>query len=356
MTTTTEEEKTPFTIVTGFLGAGKTTLINYILTEQREKRICVIENEFGEINIDEKLVGENLASKEDLIQMDNGCACCSIRGDLVRTLGSLVKKRKQFDAILLETTGLADPAPIISTIKSNQWIDDNFEIDSVICMADAKHVKQHLDEVKPDGAVNEAVQQVAFADRILLNKVDLVSPEELDAIQATVQTINKFAKILTCEKSRADLSKIIGVNSFDVDKCTELDPILFTPEGEEKHKEDDVASPPKKVAKVHDLSMVSSCGISIEGYLDVPKFNMFMAELLQTRAADLYRTKGVLSFAGQGTTKFVFQGVHEQINFGPAQTPWSESEPRISKIVFIGRNLDRKFLNDAIKDCLVEGP
>mmetsp|Transcript_21066 Transcript_21066/g.67881 ORF Transcript_21066/g.67881 Transcript_21066/m.67881 type:complete len:354 (+) Transcript_21066:122-1183(+) len=222
-----EDAKTPFTIVTGFLGAGKTTLINYILTEQKEKRICVIENEFGEINIDEKLVGENLASKEDLIKMDNGCACCSIRGDLVRTLGSLVKKRKQFDSVLLETTGLADPAPIIATIKSNQWIDDNFEIDSVVCLADTKHVKQHLDEVKPDGAVNEAVQQVAFADRVLLNKVDLVTPEELDAIQTTILSINKFAVILTCERSRVDLSQIVGVNSFDVDKCTELDPELF---------------------------------------------------------------------------------------------------------------------------------
>ena len=126
-----EETKTPFTIITGFLGAGKTTLINYILTEQRDKRICVIENEFGEINIDEKLVSANMASKEDLIQMDNGCACCSIRGDLVRTLGGLVEKRQQFDAVMLETTGLADPAPIIATLKSNQWIDDNFAIDAV---------------------------------------------------------------------------------------------------------------------------------------------------------------------------------------------------------------------------------
>ena len=131
--TAKDEAKTPFTIITGFLGAGKTTLINYILTEQRDKRICVIENEFGEINIDEKLVSANMASKEDLIQMDNGCACCSIRGDLVRTLGGLVEKRQQFDAVMLETTGLADPAPIIATLKSNQWIDDNFAIDAVVC-------------------------------------------------------------------------------------------------------------------------------------------------------------------------------------------------------------------------------
>mmetsp|Transcript_19664 Transcript_19664/g.60820 ORF Transcript_19664/g.60820 Transcript_19664/m.60820 type:complete len:354 (+) Transcript_19664:1512-2573(+) len=341
-----EQEKTSFSIITGFLGAGKTTLINYILKEQKEKRICVIENEFGEINIDEKLVGENLASKEDLIQMDNGCACCSIRGDLVRTLGTLVKTRKQFDCVILETTGLADPAPIISTIKSNQWIDDNFKIDSVICLADAKHVSLHLDEAKPDGAVNEAVQQVAFADRILLNKVDLVTPDELEALKERIAAINKFAPVLTCERSKVDLSRVVGVDSFDVEKCAALDPALFS---------SSEAEPLKKKPKVHDLSMVSSCGISVEGYLDVPKFNLFMAELLQTRAADLYRTKGVLSFAGQGNTKFVFQGVHEQINFGPAQSPWAHDEPRVSNIVFIGRNLDRKMLNDAIKDCLVTG-
>jgi len=335
--------KTPFTIVTGFLGAGKTTLINYILTEQRDKRICVIENEFGEINIDEKLVSANMASKEDLIQMDNGCACCSIRGDLVRTLGGLVEKRLQFDAVMLETTGLADPAPIIATLKSNQWIDDNFQIDAVVCLASAKHVKAHLEEVKPDGAVNEAVQQVAFSDKILLNKVDLVSPEELASIRKDIRKINHFAEVIECEKSRVDLTKIIGINSFDIEKCIDLDPVLFKQGGLEES------------GKVHDLSMVSSVGISVEGFLDVPKFNIFMAELLQTRAADLYRSKGVLSFAGQGNQKFVFQGVHEQIDFGPAQTTWEPDEARVSKIVFIGRNLDRAFLTGKIEACLVEG-
>jgi len=340
-----DEAKTPFTIITGFLGAGKTTLINYILTEQRDKRICVIENEFGEINIDEKLVSANMASKEDLIQMDNGCACCSIRGDLVRTLGGLVEKRQQFDAVMLETTGLADPAPIIATLKSNQWIDDNFAIDAVVCLASAKHVKAHLEEQKPDGAVNEAVQQVAFSDKILLNKVDLVTPDELTAIRKDIRKINHFAEVIECERSKVDLKKIIGINSFDIEKCIDLDPVLFKKtEGEEPAS-----------SKVHDLSMVSSCGISVEGFLDVPKFNIFMAELLQTRAADLYRSKGVLSFAGQGDQKFVFQGVHEQIDFGPAQTQWQKGERRVSKIVFIGRNLDRKFLTDKIESCLVPG-
>ena len=312
---TTEVAKTPFTVITGFLGAGKTTLINYILTEQSQKRICVIENEFGEINIDEKLISDNIKAKEDLVTMDNGCACCSVRGDLVRTLGMIAEKRHQFDAVFLETTGLADPAPIINTIKSNQFIEDNFIIDAVICVADAKHVKQHMDEVKPDGAVNEAVQQVVFADRILLNKVDIVSKDELAAIRDTVTSINNFAKIIPCERSRCDLNELIGINSFSIDRCTELDPELF--DGTEGG------------GKRHDLSMVSSCGISMEGLYDVTKFNVFMAALLQERAKDIYRSKGVLAFEGQGNQKFVFQGVHEQIDFGPASSEWKEDEPKV---------------------------
>ncbi len=195
------------------------------------------------------------------------------------------------------------------------------------------------------GAVNEAVQQVAFSDKILLNKVDLVTPDELVAIRKDIRKINHFAEVIECERSRVDLKKIIGINSFDIEKCIDLDPVLFKKtEGEEPTS-----------GKVHDLSMVSSCGISVEGFLDVPKFNIFMAELLQTRAADLYRSKGVLSFAGQGDQKFVFQGVHEQIDFGPAQTQWQKGERRVSKIVFIGRNLDRKFLTEKIESCLVPG-
>ena len=179
----------------------------------------------------------------------------------------------------------------------------------------------------------------------MLNKVDLVTPDELTAIRKDIRKINHFAEVIECERSKVDLKKIIGINSFDIEKCIDLDPVLF--------KKTDGEEPAS--SKVHDLSMVSSCGISVEGFLDVPKFNIFMAELLQTRAADLYRSKGVLSFAGQGDQKFVFQGVHEQIDFGPAQTQWQKGERRVSKIVFIGRNLDRKFLTDKIESCLVPG-
>ena len=182
-----DEEKLAVTIVTGFLGAGKTTLVNYILNEQHGKKICVIENEFGAVNIDQALVAENISSAEELISMDNGCACCTVRGDLVKALIGLKDRRKDFDAVLLETTGLADPAPIVQTFASNPILVNNYRIDVVATLVDCKFIKQQLDEVRPEGTVNEAVQQVAFADRVLLNKVDLISPEELRAVKDTVR-------------------------------------------------------------------------------------------------------------------------------------------------------------------------
>ena len=175
--------RTPITVITGFLGAGKTTLVNYILKEQNKWKIAVLENEFGEVSIDDGLVAESMDSQEDLITMDNGCVCCSIRGDLVRTLGQLAQRRHEFDAIILETTGVADPAPIIYTIQTNLKLSEHFSIDSIVCLVDAKHITQHLDEIKPEGNVNEALQQVAFADRILLNKTDLVSDEEKNKVK-----------------------------------------------------------------------------------------------------------------------------------------------------------------------------
>ena len=189
-----DEEKLAVTIVTGFLGAGKTTLVNYILNEQHGKKICVIENEFGAVNIDQALVAENISSAEELISMDNGCACCTVRGDLVKALIGLKDRRKDFDAVLLETTGLADPAPILQTFDSNPVLQNNYRIDCVTTLVDVKFIKQHLDEVRPEGTVNEAVQQVAFADRVVINKVDLVSKEELRSVKDTVYATRNSAR------------------------------------------------------------------------------------------------------------------------------------------------------------------
>ena len=408
-----DSEKTPVTIITGFLGAGKTTLVNYILKEQNTWKICVVENEFGEVGIDSDLVNENIAAKEDIITMDNGCVCCSVRGDLVRTFGMLCARRKDFDAIIIETTGLADPAPICFTFNSNALIQDNFRIDSVVCLVDAKHVNIHLDEVKPADSINEAEQQIAFADRIILNKLDLVDKDELADVEDRIKSMNSFAKLVKTERSRAPLDEILGIGSFSLDKMTELDPAFMEQddveeEVDEGHVHDDhcghdvdvdhghghghehnkkkadeghghdehcthdshdhghghehskkteekKAAPPKKKKKIHNLSLVSSVGFTIEGLLDTGKFNEFMSKLLQEKAADLFRTKGVLAFAGQGDTKFVFQGVHEQINFGPAEKPWGKDDVRTSKMVFIGKNLDYDFFKKSLEDAIAEG-
>jgi G3E family GTPase len=443
-----DSDKTPVTIVTGFLGAGKTTLVNYILKEQTTWKICVVENEFGEVAIDGDLVEENLAAKEDIITMDNGCVCCSVRGDLVRTFGMLVNRRKQFDAIIIETTGLADPAPIVFTFNSNAIMQDNYRIDSVVCLVDAKHIDIHLDDIKPDGNINEAEHQIAFADRIILNKLDLVTKEELEDVEDRIKSMNSFATIVRTEKSRAPLDQILGLNSFSLEKMIEIDPSLMDEEEEEvdmghnheghvhdehcghqvehvhdehcKHEETAVTDhahahhhevaptahdhkehtahdhkehsahdhkepctedhshdnghahghahkeehtghdhshqkeevkPVKRVKKTHNLSLVSSVGFTIEGLLDVPLFNTFMGNLLKEKAADFYRTKGILAFSNQGDTKFVFQGVHEQVNFGPAENDWKEGETRMSKMVFIGKNIDYEFLKTSLQAC-----
>lgn len=281
-------------------------------------------------------VAESMDSPEDLITMDNGCVCCSVRGDLVRTLGQLTKRRKDFDAILLETTGLADPAPIVYTVQTNSKMSENYFIDSIVCLADAKHLQLHLDEKKPDGSVNEAYQQVAFADKILLNKVDLVTEKEKDALKERLAKINKFAVTIETEKSRAPLGKILGLNSFNMESILSVDPDFFENNEESKH----------------NLELVQSVGIQFKGELHAQYFNMFMMDLLRERAADLYRTKGLLAFHGQGATKFVFQGVHEQINFGPAKEGWKDGEEKLNKFVFIGKNLNRAELTKNLMECL----
>lgn len=286
------------------------------------------------------LVAESLDAPEDLITMDNGCVCCSVRGDLVRTLGQLTKRRHDFDAILLETTGLADPAPIVYTIQTNPKMSDNYRIDSIVCLADAKHLTLHLDEKKPEGSVNEALQQVAFADRILLNKIDLVSAEDKEALKRRLSHINKFATVIETERSRAPLDQILGLETFNMESILSYDPAFFeSQEGDSKH----------------NLELVQSVGVQFPGNLHAQWFNMFMMDLLRERAADLYRTKGLLSFHGQGNTKFVFQGVHEQINFGPSQKPWKDGEERINKFVFIGKGLDRAELTKGLMECLYKG-
>lgn len=376
-------------IVTGFLGAGKTTLVNHILKGDHGKLIAVIENEFGAVSIDDALVGENIKEQENIITMDNGCVCCTVRGDLVRALLTLKDKTKKFDHVIIETTGLADPAPVAFTFFINPEIADHYRIDSILCLADAKHIGLHLEEEKPDGAVNEAVQQVAFADRILLNKIDLVSDTELAAVMEQVRSINGVAEVIKTTNSVVDLDKVLGVSSFSIEKTLEVDPDFLEDEeghaaataahdgaaagggdhghghshdgGKTECHEDHghghghgepAAKKPRK--KRHDLTGVSSVGILAEGELDFNQVNTFMMTVLQENAKSIYRSKGVLCFKDQGKTKFVFQGVHEHINFGPSSVEWGDDEPRVNRMVFIGRNLNRKELEEGFRACLVK--
>ena len=414
-----EDSKTPVTIVTGFLGSGKTTLVNYILKEQTTWKICVVENEFGEVAIDGDLVEENLASREDIIMMENGCVCCSVRGDLVRTFAMLESRRKQFDAIIIETTGLADPAPIIYTFNTTVPMQENYRIDSVVCLVDAKHIGIHLDEVRPDDNINEAEHQIAFADKILLNKLDLVTKEETGDIVDRMKLINSFATIIHTEKSRAPLNQILGLYSFSLERMLEVDPTMMDRDDDDEdtghnheghvhdehcghqvhdshqlssdfandavtdhahgHEHSEIPSEhtghdhssvdshknlctdddkirehelkPKRVKKTHNLSLISSVGFTIEGLLDVVLFNTFMGQLLKAKGDDLYRTKGILAFSNQGDVKYVFQGVHEQVNFGPAENSWKEGEARVSKMVFIGKSIDYESLKTSLQAC-----
>jgi len=377
-----DSEKTPVTLVTGFLGSGKTTLINYILTERHGKKIAVVENEFGAVDIDSSLVTANLQAKEDVISMDNGCVCCTVRGDLVRAFITLSERDEKYDAVIIETTGMADPAPVAFTFNSRPEVGAKFRIDAILCVVDAKHIKQHLDEVRETGVINEAVNQVAFADRILLNKIDLVTEEEKQAVRKTLRSINAIATIVECERSRVDLDQLLGIGSFSLDNVSHL---LEQLEEEEEEPADDghghghshehgscseagcghegghehghghghghEAEPDKKKPKrsAH-ISGVSSVGIEVDGELDEQKFNGFMSHLISTKKDDLFRSKGVIKFK-QSPMKFVFHGVHEQIEFGPTEEPWKDGEKRV-RMVFIGKNLNKEELQKGLNACV----
>src|SRR5258708_30926436 len=211
----------PVTVLTGFLGAGKTTLLNRILTEQHGKKLAVIENEFGEVGVDNQLV---IQSEEELFEMNNGCICCSVRGDLIRILGRLLKRKDKLDGILIETTGLANPAPVAQTFFTDDEMKQSFRLDAIVTVVDAKHVLQHLD------GDDESVKQIAFADVILLNKTDLVSPAELDALEARIHGINAVAKIHRTKNCALSLDRVLDVGGFNLSRATELDPQLMAPE------------------------------------------------------------------------------------------------------------------------------
>src|SRR5271154_1400436 len=323
----------PVTVITGFLGAGKTTLLNRILTENHGKRIAVIENEFGEIGIDHQLV---IQSDEEIFELNNGCICCRVRGDLIRILAKLRQRRGKFDAGLIETTGMADPGPVAQTFFTDEEVKESFALDGIVTVVDAKHVGLHFDDMR------EVREQIGFADVILLNKTDLVSPAELEKTEARIRKMNPLGKIYRTENAAIDLGKVLNVGGFDLKRALELEPD-FLKAAEHDHEHEHVEH------DHHHDEDVTSVGITAPGDLDEKKLSDWLGTLLRTKGQDIFRMKGILAVKGR-EMRFVFQGVHMLMD-GRPDRPWG-AEPRRNTLVFIGRNLDRRELNEGFKACL----
>ena len=313
----------PVTVLTGYLGAGKTTLLNRILTYEHGKKVAVIVNEFGEVGIDNQLI---INADEEIFEMNNGCICCTVRGDLMRIIGNLMKRRNKFDHLVIETTGLADPAPVIQTFFVDEDMRDKISLDAVVTVVDAKHIWQHWD-------ADEAQEQIAFADVILINKTDLVTPEQLEDLEKRIRAMNAMAKIYRTRNSELEMDALLGVKAFDLNRALEIDPQCL---GEDAHQHDET---------------VGSIAIVESGALDGEKLNNWLGELLRNQGQDIFRMKGILNIAGENQ-RFVFQGVHMLFD-GKPDRDWKPEETRKNELVFIGRNLDEAKLKEDFRACLV---
>ncbi len=362
-----EDARIPVTVLTGYLGAGKTTLLNRILTGDHGKRYAVIVNEFGEVGIDNELIVE---SDEEIYEMNNGCVCCTVRGDLIRVVEGLMKRKGRFDAIIVETTGLADPAPVAQTFFMDDEVRQGTRLDAVVALADARHLLLRLKDSP------EAEDQIAFADVVLLNKTDLVTAQELANVEQVIRQINPIAEIHRTQRAEIDLSKVLGRNAFDLTRILDNDP-HFLEGHDHDHAHDHECGPgcdhehhhdhghhehehhghhehvhenhghKGLDARVHDTTIgtVSLIG----GDMNPDKFFPWIQKITQADGPDILRLKGIISFA-EDPERYVIQGIHMLIE-GDHQRVWRQDEKRTSKLVFIGRKLDREKLERTFAAC-----
>ena len=299
-------------------------------------KFAVIENEFGDVGIDENILVET--SEESIIEVMNGCICCTVRGDLTELLDSLYDRIRNFDGVLIETTGLADPAPVAQTFFIDDRVSERYKLDGIITVVDAKHAIPHIDDEKPEGIENESVEQLAFADRIMLNKIDLVDEEELRLVEKKIKSINAFAPIYHTQNSIIDPKNLIDIGSFDLERTLKMDPEFLDTDAEHEHDQ-----------------RVTSMSAKFVGALNVNKLDKWIGELMQDKSEDLFRYKGVLAVKGMDK-KFVFQGVHMLFSgfFSDEVAPWRKGEKRECRFVFIGRDLDHDALEAGLMACKAE--
>jgi G3E family GTPase len=322
-----DENMVPVTILTGFLGAGKTTLLNRILKEDHGHRIAVIENEFGESGVDGEILER---TEEQIVEMNNGCICCTVRGDLIRILGELKAKRDtgalKFDRVVIETTGMADPGPVAQTFFTDEEIGNYYLLDSILTVVDAKHAPKQLDEF------HEAQEQVGFADRILMSKTDLVSDNDVESLSKRLKRMNPRAPIKKVNFGNAPIAEVLDIRGFNLNAILELDPEFLTDSHHEHHDE------------------VESFVFKSDKPFDGAKLEQFLSGMIQVYGPDLLRYKGVLWMKGK-PRRVVFQGVHMMMG-GDMGKPWGKGEKKSSTLVFIGKKLPKDLFIAGLEECL----
>lgn len=339
----TKKETIPVTVLTGFLGAGKTTLLNHLLSQKHGYRCAIIINEFGAISIDNQLV---VGADEEILELNNGCLCCRVRGDLIKSLEGLFQKQKRFDYVLIETTGLADPSPIVHTFKAS-GLAEKLRLDGIVTVADARHLEKELKDAPEPGA------QLAFADVILLNKTDLVSPDELERVEARIRKMNSLASLHRTQNSRIDPAKIFNLKAREVTGPFTMPESATHGHDHHDHDHDDHDhSHEHDAGHHHHDESVSSFYLSDDRPLDLKKVEAWLTEIIRELGANIYRSKGILQIKGQAK-RVVFQGVQTMFDAQPDRL-WNVGERRLSQLVFIGKGLDEAKIRRGFAACIAE--